>query len=80
MTAKQLEILGLIATLPLSERRELFARATQAGLLDAAIYTNLSPEQRAELHESMAEADRGEVTSENEMFARLENQFSVKLA
>lgn len=79
MTTKQREILELIATLPLSERRALFDRATQAGLLDAAIHSNLSAEQQAELRQSMAEADRGDVVSEDEMFARLENQFGVKL-
>jgi hypothetical protein len=79
MTDKQAEILELIAGLPLPERQALIARARQSGLLDASIHAGLTPEQRDELTTAIAEAERGDVMTEEEMFERLESQFAVKL-
>jgi len=60
MTKTQAHIVELIAQLPLAERRELFEHVQETGLLDESFYSRMTPEQRAQLDDGIAQADRGE--------------------
>ena len=71
MTRKQAQIVELIAQLPLTERRELIEHVQESGLLDDSFYSRMTPEQRAQLDEGIAQADRGEVVDGDETFKRL---------
>jgi predicted transcriptional regulator len=46
---------------------------------EAGLYPSLSADQRKELERGIAEAERGEVSPEDEVFRRLEQQFDAKL-
>jgi predicted transcriptional regulator len=80
MTKAQAQIVELIAQLPLSERRELIAHVQQVGLLGESFYSRMTPEQRAQLEEGIAQADRGEVVDGQEAFDRLAARFNSKRA
>ncbi len=75
MTKTQTQILTLIATLPLEERRELVEHMYDANMFGASFYDRMTPEQRTELEESIAQADRGEVVPSDQVF----NQLAQKL-
>ena len=78
MTRKQAQIVELIAQLPLTERRELIEHVQESGLLDDAFYSRMTPEQRAQLDEGIAQADRGEVVDGDETFKQLASRFNFK--
>ena len=78
MTKTQAQIVELIAQLPLAERRELFEHVQETGLLDESLYSGLTPEQRAQLEEGIAQAEKGEVVDGNEAFDRLATRFKFE--
>ena len=80
MTKTQTRILADIATLPLDERHELFAKAFESGLLGESFYSRMSPEQRRELDASIAEADRGEGQPADVAFDELARKFGFTRA
>jgi hypothetical protein len=80
MTSTQTQIVELIARLSLDERRELIEHVRAAGLLDDAFYARMPPDERAQLDEGIAQADRGEVVDGNEAFDRLAARFKLKRA
>ena len=59
MTRTQTEIVELFRTLPAPEQEEVMKRLA-AYRTWPSFYDRMSPEQRAELDQSIAEADRGE--------------------
>jgi predicted transcriptional regulator len=78
MTRTQVHIVELIAQLSLAERRELFEHVQETGLLEESFYSRMTPEQRAQLDEGIAQADRGEVVDGDEAFNRLASRFNFK--
>ncbi len=80
MTRTQAHIVELIAKLSLTERRELFEHVKQTGLLEQTFYAGMTPEQRAQLDEGIAQADRGEVVDADEAFNGLASRFNFKRA
>ena len=80
MTRTQAHIVELIAQLSLAERRELFEHVQQTGLLEPTFYSSMTPEQRAQLDEGIAQADSGEVVDVDEAFDRLAARFQFKRA
>ena len=76
MTRTQAQIVELIARLSLAERRELFEHVQQTGLLEQTFYSGMTPEQRAQLDEGIAQADRGEVVGGDEVFKSLAARFA----
>ena len=78
MTKTQAEIVELIARLPLAERRELIEHVQESGLLDDTFYSRMTPGQRAQLEEGVAQANRGEVVDGNEAFNRLASRLNFK--
>jgi len=74
MTRTQAEILELFQTLPQAEQREL-AEQLYAQTNRGAFYDRMTPEQRAELDHSLAEADRGEGTEASVVMSRLARKF-----
>jgi predicted transcriptional regulator len=78
VTKTQVHIVELIAQLSLAERRELFEHVQETGLLDGSFYSRMSPEQRAQLDDGIAQADRGEVVDGDEAFNRLASRFNFK--
>lgn len=80
MTRTQAHIVELIAKLSLAERRELFEHVQQTGLLEQTFHAGMTPEQRAQLDEGIAQADRGEVVDADEAFNGLASRFNFKRA
>ena len=80
MTSTQAHIVELIARLSLTERLELFEHINDTGLLDESFYARMTPGQRAQLEEGIAQADRGEVVDGNVVFDRLAARFNFKRA
>jgi hypothetical protein len=80
MTKIQEHIVELIAQLSLAERRELFEHVQLTGLLDETFYARMTPEQRAQLDEGIAQADSGEVVDGGQAFDRLASRFNLKRA
>ena len=78
MTHTQAHIVQLIAQLSLAERREFFEHVQQTGLLEQTFYSGMTPEQRAQLDEGIAQADRGEVVDADEALDRLASRFNSK--
>ena len=78
MTRTQAQIVELIAQLPLTERRELVEHVQESGLLEESFHARMTPGQRAQLDEGIAQADRGEVVDGNEAFRRLASRFNFK--
>jgi predicted transcriptional regulator len=78
MTRTQAQIVELIAQLPLAERRELIEHVQASGLLGDSFYSRMTPEQRAQLDNGIAQADRGEVVDGDETFKRLASRFNFK--
>jgi predicted transcriptional regulator len=80
MSDTQSRIVEMIAQLSLEERRELVAHIRQSGLLEESFLAGMTAEQRAQLDEGIAQADRGEVVDGNEAFQRLASRFHLKRA
>ena len=75
MTKTQSKIVELFKTLPVVEQRELaehlYESALNAKRSETSFSATLSASQRAELKQSIAEADRGEGAPADEVFDRL---------
>lgn len=80
MTRAQNQILTLIAMLPLDQRRELVEHIYDVNLFGESFYDPMSAEQRAELDESIAQADRGDVVESEHVFAELARKFGFSRA
>jgi hypothetical protein len=78
MTKTQAQIVELVAQLSVAERRELVEHMQQAGLLDDTFHGHMTAEQRAQLDEGIAQADRGKVVDGGEAFGRLAGRFNFK--
>jgi hypothetical protein len=74
MTRTQAQIIELFQTLPAVERREL-AEQLYEHAVRGTFHDRMTPEQRAELDQSIAEADRGEGAPANEVFERFAQKF-----
>ena len=75
MSTQQDHILDLIARLPLDQRRELLDRIYTSALIGSNSGGSLTPEIEAELRESIAEADRGDVIPAEEVFAEIAQKY-----
>jgi hypothetical protein len=80
MTKTQTHILDLIAKLPIAERRELVAHVQHAGLLDETFHARMTPGQRSQLDDGIAQAERGEVVDGATAFNRIASSFGFKRA
>lgn len=74
MTKTQAQIIELFKTLDRTEQREvaqqLYERAVAGSFFD-----RMTPQQRADLDEGIAQAERGEVRPAEEIFDRLAERF-----
>jgi len=70
MTRTQAQILELFQTLDAAEKRELAEQLYETAVA-GSFYARMTPEQRAELAESIAEADRGEGEDAASFFDRI---------
>jgi hypothetical protein len=70
MTRTQAQILELFQTLDASEKRELAEQLYETAVA-GSFYARMTPEQRAVLAESIAEADRGEGEDAASFFDRI---------
>jgi hypothetical protein len=80
MTKIQEQIVELIAQLSLAERHELLEHVQDAGLLNGSFYSRMTPKQRAQLEDGIAQADGSEVVDGEEAFERLGARFGFKRA
>lgn len=74
MTKTQAQILELFQSLPQAEQREL-AEQLYEQTVRGSFYDRMTPEQRAALDTSIAEADRGEGTEASIVMSRLAQKF-----
>lgn len=74
MTRTQAQILELFQKLPANEQQELVEQLYEQ-TRNGTFYERMTPEQRAELDRSIAEADRGEGTEASVVMARLAKKF-----
>ena len=77
MTKAQTQILELFETLGEQERREI-AEQLYAATERRSFLQRMSPAQKAELAESIAEADRGEGLPMDEMVRELAQKYGLK--
>ena len=80
MTTQQDDILDLIARLPLEQRRELLDRIYDSELLGRQSMGVLPPELEADLRESIAEANRGDVLPADEVFSEIAQKYGLTRA
>ena len=76
MTKTQAQILELFETLADDERRVL-AEQLYATTAAGSFYDQMTPEARAELLAAIAEADRGEGTPADRVFAQLKQKHGL---
>ena len=76
MTKAQLQIIELIAGIPLKQRREVVEHI-QSQLLDETFYDRMTLEQRVHLEHGMAQADRGEGEEASIVMERLTRKLGV---
>jgi hypothetical protein len=74
MTKVQVQIIELFKTLDPAEQREV-AEQLYERTIAGSFYDRMTPEQRAELDEGIAQAERGQVLPAEEVFDRLAKQF-----
>jgi predicted transcriptional regulator len=74
MTKTQVQIIDLFKTLDPIEQRELAEQLYETTLV-GSFYDRMSPAQRAELDEGIAQAEHGQVRSAKEVFDRLAKRF-----
>jgi hypothetical protein len=70
MTRTQAQILELFQTLDVAEKRELAEQLYETAVA-GSFFARMTPEQRAELAESIAQADRGEGEDATSFFDRI---------
>jgi len=74
MTKIQAQIIELFRTLEPAEQREI-AEQLYETTVAGPFYDRMTPEQRAELDEGIAQAERGQVLPADEAFDRLAKRF-----
>ena len=74
MTKTQAQIIELFRTLNPAEQREIAEQLYETAVA-GPFYEHLTPEQRRQLEEGIAQAERGEVVSAEEAFERLAKRF-----
>jgi predicted transcriptional regulator len=74
MTRTQAQIIELFKTLDHAEQREIAEQLYETAI-GGSHYDRMSPEQRAELDEGIAQAERGQVVPAEEVFDRLAKRY-----
>jgi len=74
MTKTQAQIIELFETLDAAEQREIAEQLYERTIV-GSFYERMAPEQRAELDEGIAQAERGQVVPAEEVFDRLAKRF-----
>lgn len=74
MTKTQAQIIELFKTLDPTEQREIAEQLLETTVV-GSFYDRMTPEQRAELDEGIAQAERGQVLPAEEVFDRLARRF-----
>jgi DNA-directed RNA polymerase subunit F len=78
MTTTQLQIAELFERLPPAEQRRVAAELYQRAALCGAAHVDLTPEQQADLAVAIAQADRGEVLSSDDVKASMRTRFGFE--
>jgi hypothetical protein len=78
MTKTQTENIESIAAQPEAERSHLVEHLVATNLGAPSVYERMTPEERAHLAESIAEADRGEGRPADEVYAELTRRFGLR--
>ena len=76
MTKTQAQILELFQTLDPAQKRELAEQLYETAV-SGSFYARMTPEQRLELAESIAEADRGEGEDATTFFDRMARKHAL---
>jgi len=76
MTNTQAQILELYQTLPATEQRELAEQLAQQSMR-GDFYDQMTPAQKVELAAAIAEADKGEMLSLDELKAYMAKRFNI---
>jgi hypothetical protein len=74
MTRTQAQIIELFQTLAADEKRELAEQLYETAVA-GSFYDRMTPEQRAQLGESIAQADRGEGEEASAFFSRMAQKY-----
>jgi hypothetical protein len=74
MTKTQAQIIELFKTLDPVEQREIAAQLYETAVA-GSFYDRITPEQRRQLEEGIAQAERGQVVPAEEAFERLAKRF-----
>jgi predicted transcriptional regulator len=74
MTKIQAQIIELFKTLDQTEQREVAQQLYERAVV-GSFYDRMTPRQRAELDEGIAQAERGQVRPADEVFDRLAKRF-----
>jgi predicted transcriptional regulator len=74
MTKTQAQIIELFKTLDQTEQREVAQQLYERAVV-GSFYDRMTPQQRAELDEGIAQAERGQVRPAEEVFDRLAKRF-----
>jgi predicted transcriptional regulator len=74
MTNTQAQIIELFKTLDQTQQREVAQQLYERAAV-GSFYDRMTPQQRAELDEGIAQAERGQVRPADEVFERLAKRF-----
>jgi len=74
MTNTQAQIIELFKTLDQTQQREVAQQLYERAVV-GSFYDRMTPQQRAELDEGIAQAERGQVRPADEVFERLAKRF-----
>jgi len=74
MTKTQAQIIELFKTLDRTEQREVAQQLYERAVV-GSFYDRMTPQQRTELDEGIAQAERGQVRPAEEVFDRLAKRF-----
>jgi len=74
MTKTQAKIIELFKTLDQAEQREVAQQLYERAVV-GSFYDRMTPQQRADLDEGIAQAERGQVRPSEEVFDRLAKRF-----
>jgi hypothetical protein len=74
MTKAQAQIIELFKTLDPAEQREI-AEQLYERTIAGSFYDRMTPQQRAQLDDGIAQAERGQVLPADEVFDRLAKRF-----
>jgi Spy/CpxP family protein refolding chaperone len=77
MTRTQAQIIEMFRTLGPDERQEVMSELYETAVSET-FYDRMTPEQRAQLQDGIAQADRGDVVDANQAMDRLAREFGFK--